>query len=117
MLFRSGQICLSVSPYQAEVASTYDGLKEVDSWATWLYYRWAFGFISLGFFEYGIALARTLAPRVGGWPDIVTIYIPAAAAVGTCTVHALVLARYRYSESPWADAIRHVRRRRRAAGR
>lgn len=113
LAFYYGQICLSVSPYQTEVASTYDGLKEVDSWATWLHYRRAFGFVSLGFFDYGLAVARTPVPRLGGWPDMVTIYIPAAAAVVTvvtCAIHTLVLARHRYSESRWAEAVRHLRR-------
>lgn len=106
LAFYYGQICLSMSPYRDEVQTTYGGLRDADSWATWLYYRWGFAFVTLGFLEYGIAFARTLVPVVAARTEFVTIYGPAVVVVAAFAVHAIVLSRYRYSESPWSDVLR-----------
>ena len=110
LAFYYGQICLSLSPYRDEVQTTYDGLRDADSWATWLYYRWGFTFVTLGFLAYGTGFARTLVPTVATWTESVTIYGPGVIVVAASAVHAIVLSWYRYSESPWSDAL-HRRQR------
>src|ERR1051326_1247283 len=105
-----GQICLTLSDYEA-AGVTHDWLREADSWATWLYYRWAFGLLVFGFLQYGIAFAgiqkALLSPE---W----TVYVPAVVILGICGTQSLVLWRLRYSEDLWAVVRRFLRMRKRA---
>ena len=110
LAFYYGQICLSVSPYRGAVATTYKTPEDADSWMTWLHYRWAFAFVVLGFFEYGIAAGCTLVPTVAAWPKIITIYGPLVLAASVTTVHVAVISKYRDAESPWVEALSRRRR-------
>jgi hypothetical protein len=100
-----GQICLTLSPY-GDVGSIRDWLRDADSWATWINYRWAFGFLTLGFFQYGVAIVGQSAPVVANAMSLWTIYIPTVLVILICSVQAIVLQRYRYSDNPWKDLFK-----------
>ena len=48
-----GQISLCIARSKEDIKNR---LKESDSWATWIHYRAAFGFLIVAFVEYGFAL-------------------------------------------------------------
>jgi hypothetical protein len=60
-----GQICLCLNHKPSKVRAL---IVEADSWATWIHYRWAFGFLFLGFSEYFITLAASTSCSNSCWP-------------------------------------------------
>jgi hypothetical protein len=105
-----GQICLALVPNFAE-QSRDEWLTEADSWATWLHYRWAFGFMVLGFVVYGLAYdtsGEVVTPN--RMPGVLIACIAVTLAAGVVQSVVLTRPRLKYSLRPWTLAWRYLRR-------
>lgn len=105
-----GQICLTLVSGFPTTKSRDEWLKDADSWATWLKYRWGFGLMVLGFVAYGMAFVAASWDRLARltpWllPTLVAL------TVVVCGCQSLVLTRLSHSAEPWTVVRRFMRKR------
>jgi hypothetical protein len=84
-------------------------LKAADSWEAWLYYREGFVGLSLGFFQFSIAVVQHQLNCK--YPLALTLLVPLAGCVSFTLLQRLVLTRYRFHDHPWIDWRKRVKAR------
>jgi hypothetical protein len=69
LAFYFGQIVLATNHPELAATKPEVSIRESDSWATWLFYRWAFAFLILGFVGWsGALLLSRVEHQERGWP-------------------------------------------------
>lgn len=91
-----GQISLCIAKSSKD---TEDWLRESDSWATWIYYRVAFGFLIVAFVEYGFALISSISPTLQKCPYTYA-QLPVWASIAVLAPWLWILSKYRYEDFP-----------------
>lgn len=94
-----GQIALcDAGVDSAADSSVTDWLSEADSWATWIRYRWGFGFLFVALIEFFTAVVGQVGldlAQLSGW-----VFLPPLIAVSVLTVISVALQKYPFEEEP-----------------
>jgi hypothetical protein len=103
-----GQIALSISaPAEFSDTPTLEWLREADSWATWVTYRWGFGLLFAALAVGAEACAVTVLPEMAPSPLLWPGSLPLL-AVGTLICMSYVLRTYRYEDEPYKALVKSV---------